>query len=492
MRIYYGEICYNAVNPAHHDAVISFALECVRRSIIVDRGVVNGDALVSRSRSIVASAFLRSEADVLLTIDSDIWFKAADAIKLCEDALEYDFIAGLYLTRGLKKQSALLLPLDTSVVFQDDSKPVEVRYISTGFMAVSRKGMEKTLEHSQLPHCHKGMSHMGQDTSFWPLYMPFCIPDAGPEENLYLSEDWALCQRAKDAGFKMWLDPSIRLGHVGQEMYTMEDLLRNPKPEPRPIKLIQKEGQLVAYISDMGEKHPLIQSLPADIAKYFKLTSEEVSTVMEVGATQMANLWRGKPESQSELEFYQRDDVGTAYITDLAQFQMKMGGLLTSQFKDIKDQYVLDFGSGIGTHALILASQGCTVECVEVNQIMREFTEWRAAKHGLKVKFVDRPRTGYDVALCYHVLEHVPNPQETADLIINSLRPEGRIFTESDFEDDGAHPMHHVEKGNKRGEKFWTKCKMVDMWWWEKPASIGTNGSKPSRAERRRLARAGV
>src|SRR3972149_2702034 len=244
MRVYYGEICYNSVNPAHHDAVVSFALECGRRGITVDRGVVVGDALVSRSRSIAASAFLRSKADVLLTIDSDIWFRAADAIKLCEEALEYDFIAGLYLTRGTKKQSALRPPVDVPVIFQDDSKPVEVRYLSTGFMAVSRKGLEKTMEHSKVPHCPKGMSHLGQDTSFFPLYMPYVIPDDGPEENLYLSEDWALCQRAKDAGFKMWLDPSIRLGHVGQEMYTLEDLLRTPKPDPKPIKIVQKAGQV--------------------------------------------------------------------------------------------------------------------------------------------------------------------------------------------------------------------------------------------------------
>ena len=495
MRIYYGEIVYDSVNPAHHDAVVSFALECGRRGIVVERGVVVGDALVSRSRSIAASAFLRSKADVLLTIDSDIWFKAADAIKLCEEALEYDFVAGLYLTRGLKKQSALLLPQNIPVIFQEDSKPVEVRYISTGFMAVSRKGLEKTLEHSQLPHCHKGMSHLGQDTSFFPLYMPFCVPDDGPEETLYLSEDWALCERAKRAGFKMWLDPSIRLGHVGSEMYTLEELLRPPKPEPQPLKLIQKEGQLVVYAADKGEKHPLIQSLPGDIAEYFKLTSEEVAAVMVAGTIQMANLWRDKPPKQTELEFYQRDDVGTAYVTDLAQFTTKMGGHLTSQLKDIEGRYVLDFGSGIGTHALMLASQGCTVECVEVNQVMRDFTEWRAGKHGLNIKFVDKPGVGYDVALCFHVLEHVPNPQEIANLIINSVLPEGRIFTESDFEDDGAHPMHHVDKTNRRGEKFWMRCNLIDMWWWEKPKLnlvVPQITVTPNRAQRRRMSRAGV
>jgi len=489
MRIYYGEICYNSVDAAHHDAVISFALECQRRGIIVDRGVVTSDALVSRSRSIAASCFLRSKADVLLTIDSDIWFRAVDAIKLCEEALEYDFIAGLYLTRGLKKQSAHLLPLDRPVIFQDGSEPIEVRYISTGFTAVSRKGLEKTLEHSQLPLCHKGMNHLGSDTSFWPLYMPFVVPDEGPEEHLYLSEDWAFCERAKRAGFKMWLDPTIRLGHVGHTMYTLEDLLRTVKPEPQPLKMVQKQGQLVVYASDKGEKHPIIESLPGDIGEYFELSAEDVAAVMQAGTTQMANLWRGRPEGQAELEFYERDDVGTAYVTDLALFQQKMGGHLTAQLKDIKDRYVLDFGSGIGTHALILASQGCTVDCVEVNQVMRDFTQWRAEKRGLKVNFVDKPKGGYDTALCYHVLEHVPNPQEVADSIVAALNPGGRIFTESDFEDEGAHPMHHVDKTNRRGEKFWKNLKMVDMWWWEKPS---TNGSKPRRAERRRLARAGV
>ncbi|HLE82432.1 MAG TPA: class I SAM-dependent methyltransferase, partial [Dehalococcoidia bacterium] len=218
-----------------------------------------------------------------------------------------------------------------------------------------------------------------------------------------------------------------------------------------------------------------------------------VATVMQAGTYQMANLWRGRPEGQTELEFYERDDVGTAYVTDLAAFQIKMGGHLTSQFKDIKDKRVLDFGSGIGTHALILASQGCSVDCVEVNQVMREFTEWRAQKRGLTVNFVDKPRPGYDVALCYHVLEHVPNPQEVADVIVNALNPGGRLFTESDFEDDGAHPMHHVDKTNRRGEKFWKGLDLIDMWWWEKSAVLaGSNGSKPSRAERRRLARAGA
>src|SRR3990167_607480 len=111
-------------------------------------------------------------------------------------------------------------------------------------MAFSRKGLEKKLEHSQLPPCHTGRSHLGEGTPFWPSYMPFVIPDDGVEENLYLSEDWALCERAKRAGFKMWLDPSIRLGHVGSEMYKMEDLLRNPKPEPCPVKLVQRGGEL--------------------------------------------------------------------------------------------------------------------------------------------------------------------------------------------------------------------------------------------------------
>jgi hypothetical protein len=36
-----------------------------------------------------------------------------------------------------------------------------------------------------------------------------CTPEG------YIGEDFLFCDRAKEAGFSVWLDPTIKLGHMG-------------------------------------------------------------------------------------------------------------------------------------------------------------------------------------------------------------------------------------------------------------------------------------
>lgn len=243
MKVFLGSVVWREEMVQHAQCMDALRDELRRREIDFVEGTVVGDALVSRSRSIAASAFLRSDCDVLLTIDSDIWFRAEDAVGLCEKAVGHDIIGGLYMTRGLEKQPALMLP-DEPVVFAANSPPVEVPFISTGFEAVHRSVFERLAE--PLPLCHMGWNDRGEDTSFWPFYMPFTIPWEG-DGHMYLSEDWAFCQRAKDAGFKVWLDPSIRLGHYGTYLNTLEDLMRDAKPSPAPMILHrQPDGTLSA------------------------------------------------------------------------------------------------------------------------------------------------------------------------------------------------------------------------------------------------------
>ena len=247
MKLYLGNAVWRTEEVGHSQSMRLLARELDKREIEFTDGTVVGDALISRARSIIGSAFMRSDADVLLSIDSDIWFRPEDAISLAEKALEYDMIAGMYMTRSLTTQPALMLP-DEEVIFAANSSPVEVPYISTGFVAVNRRVFEALSQ--ELPLCHKGWNDRGADTSFWPFYMPFTIPWEGDGE-MYLSEDWAFCQRAKDAGFKVWLDPSIRLGHLGQVMFTLEDLIRPPKIAPVPLALHRNgTGELQTTVLD--------------------------------------------------------------------------------------------------------------------------------------------------------------------------------------------------------------------------------------------------
>ncbi len=233
MKIFLGNIVGRTEEVGFSQSMRELVLELTKRGIEFTDGTVVGDALVSRARSMVATQFLRSDADVMMSIDSDIWFRPQDVIKLCEEAMTHDLIAALYMTRNLATQPAVMLPEDTDVVFAADSAPVEVPFVATGFMAAHRRVFEKLSK--DLPLCHKDWTNWGQDTSFWPFYMP--MPIEWGNEVMYGSEDWAFCHRAREAGFGIWLDPSIRLGHMGQVMFTLEDIIRPPRPAAQPLIL---------------------------------------------------------------------------------------------------------------------------------------------------------------------------------------------------------------------------------------------------------------
>ena len=472
MRIFLGSVAWRQVEQGHHSSVVRLFQECTRRGIEIREGSVVGDALVSRARSLAASAFLRSDCDVLLSIDSDIWFRPEDAIELCEQALAgHDVIGGLYMTRAVRTQPAMMLP-NEPLTFAAGQQPVETQFVSTGFTAVTREPFEALSK--TLPLCHQSWKQDGEDTSFWPFYMPFTIPWEG-DGHIYLSEDWAFCQRAREAGFKLWVHPGLRVGHYGSYMYTLEDLIRPEKPLPQPLKF-QRTPQGNLDVQGFGYIAPEIYDLPRELAAYLNLTSvEALRKTLERGTAALARLWETKPESQNEMQFYQRKEVGQAYLRDLAAWHMqpKVASLFSDNLHQHRNKglQVLDFGSGIGTTALML-SEGNEVDCLEPNKVLREFTEWRARQRGAQVGFLngDIPADAYDLALCIDVLEHLSKPEEAAKRIYDALKPGGLLFTESDFtQDNGKNPMHHVAE-DKLGVHFWNDLgmKRISTYWWRK------------------------
>lgn len=238
MKIYLGSPVYKDVVVEHHESM-QYLSALLRQTPGVEliRATVRGDADVGRARNVAASMFLQSNADVLLTIDGDIWFGAHDALNLCGQCLnQYPIIGGLYMTRGgLNAQPAQLLGIGNQVTMQPGERPVPVEFLATGFMAVRREVFEKLTEHPEVKLCMQST-----DTPFWTFYLQKTIPWPN-DVNLYLSEDYAFCHRAREMGYDIHLDPSIRLGHVGQYTYTLEDMIAK-RYKPCPIRLTPTES----------------------------------------------------------------------------------------------------------------------------------------------------------------------------------------------------------------------------------------------------------
>ena len=200
-----------------------------------------GDALIDRARGISATTFLtQTDYDVHLSIDSDITgFTYEDTKLMCEAAVEHGIVGGVYVCRSPSQThpASFYLP-GVKVEHAFDHTPVEVKYLATGFMAVHRRVFEALAK--DLPLLNAREKDVGK--AFYPFYMPMIYgaddPDIG--QDIELSEDWAFGQRAREAGFPSYVDPAIRLGHIGSYTYRLEDTAQQ-QPPAQPL-VIKREG----------------------------------------------------------------------------------------------------------------------------------------------------------------------------------------------------------------------------------------------------------
>jgi hypothetical protein len=172
-----------------------------------------GDSLVSRSRNTLTADFLESDATHLLFIDTDLIFSAEQVARLL--AHDKDIVAGFYP----KKQEG---PVQWVCNAHLTEQPIgadgfqEVRYMGTGFLLVKRCVFECMI--ALFPELAFKADHRDRiEHDFWSVGT-YQYADG---TRRYLSEDWFFCQRALDAGFKVWGDTRIVLKHVGQAIYPL-------------------------------------------------------------------------------------------------------------------------------------------------------------------------------------------------------------------------------------------------------------------------------
>ena len=181
------------------------------------RVYTGGEAGINRARSIAASRWLRETADdVFVMLDDDVIFtpnQMSRLVDLCRSG--HDVVCGAYPVRDGGHLS--LRGRTGSLTFGADLPPLEIDCAATGFMAVHRRVIEAMVQ--TLPLCHANAPF-----AFWPMFDFEAVPDESTGGWNYLSEDWFFSRLAQKLGFKVWLDPSILLGHLGTVEITVKNM----------------------------------------------------------------------------------------------------------------------------------------------------------------------------------------------------------------------------------------------------------------------------
>lgn len=161
------------------------------------------ESLVHRARMGMTRDFLDTDHTHMMWLDADIDFTPEDVAKLWN--MDADIAVGVY--RMKKKDSGYSAWVGGELI--DDlsafEEPIEVDYAGTGFMLIKREVIE-TLS-KKVPH------YENEKPKIPALYM---TPIA---EGVLLSEDYFFCQLARDNGYKVMMDPSVKLGHWGLWRY---------------------------------------------------------------------------------------------------------------------------------------------------------------------------------------------------------------------------------------------------------------------------------
>lgn len=237
-RLFVASPLYGGQMHFHlHQSISNLMMLCQKQHIFMGQKFVYQDSLVPRARNRLAAYFLESDCTDMLMVDSDIGFRAEDALSL----LQYDepVIAGVYSRKQID-----WLRIERAVkagVYHEDlymfgtmpvlnwSRPVYgielerlydgVKHVGTGFLRIRRTVFEKIIERYE----HKiAFDYPGDEPQFKGKtgydFFPCGVNDRyelGSGNRQYLSEDWFFCERVRECGMTIHFAPWVRLVHAG-------------------------------------------------------------------------------------------------------------------------------------------------------------------------------------------------------------------------------------------------------------------------------------
>ena len=192
--------------------------ELARRGYAVRR--VRGYSQIDVARNEIATSALDDGFEETFWIDADIVFKPDDVDKLRGHGLP--LACAIYPKKAARALACHVMPGTKEIVFGKGGGLLEILYAATGFVLVRRQvyqDIERTLE---LPRCNARFGG-----ALVPYFMPLVKPE--PDGHWYLGEDYAFCERARQCGYRVWADTTIRLRHVGSYGYSWEEAGASPK-----------------------------------------------------------------------------------------------------------------------------------------------------------------------------------------------------------------------------------------------------------------------
>jgi len=218
---------------------------CTQHGIPLQFYFLFNESLITRARNYCCDEFMRSNAQHMMFIDSDIGFNPQDVIALMalqtNDVDTYDIIGGPYPKTCISWEK-IKAAVDKGIADEDPnvlekfvgdfvfnpkggqqsiqiSEPAEVLEIGTGFMMVTREAMTKFYDAYKDQYLYKPDHVRTEHFDGTREILMFFQAEVDPVSKRYLSEDYWFCQKAQQANLRTWFCPWMKLQHVGSYIF---------------------------------------------------------------------------------------------------------------------------------------------------------------------------------------------------------------------------------------------------------------------------------
>jgi len=109
----------------------------------------------------------------------------------------------------------------------------------------------------------------------------------------------------------------------------------------------------------------------------------------------------------------------------------------------------LDFGSGVGSGAILFRRHGFPVTLADISSRLLRFCQWRLGERQLAADYIDLnilalPSQAFDLITAMDVFEHLVDPIGTVEQLWEVLQPGGFLFARIDAQPDEERPQHIV------------------------------------------------
>lgn len=179
-----------------------------------------GHTQIDMARSFLATLALAHGADVVVFIDHDVLFDPLDVEVLAETARERRAVVGAPYSKRAPGAGIVGKFHPGEVTFGEGGGIYESPgALGMGFTAIHRSVFERLDQNPE--YAVRGSA----DGPIRPYFMKLVV------DSIWLHEDASFCHAARAAGAETLIDTRIRVQHIGDYPYQIEDAIpRQPKP----------------------------------------------------------------------------------------------------------------------------------------------------------------------------------------------------------------------------------------------------------------------